>query len=52
MATYVPLSDPSLFIGRNYINGQWLQAASGKTFDVTGQYEMWHLTPHLILEAR
>jgi succinate-semialdehyde dehydrogenase/glutarate-semialdehyde dehydrogenase len=40
MATNVELADPSLFIGRNYINGQWLEATSGKRFSVTGLYDV------------
>jgi hypothetical protein len=37
MPANVVLDDPSLLIGKNYINGQWCPAASGKTFSVTGQ---------------
>ncbi|RAL02634.1 NAD-dependent succinate-semialdehyde dehydrogenase [Aspergillus ibericus CBS 121593] len=29
------LNDPSLLVGKNYINGQWVEAASGKRFNVT-----------------
>jgi len=43
MATHIGLADPSLFIGRNYIDGQWVEAASGRTFSVTGQYDTFEL---------
>lgn len=36
MAAKITLNDPSIFIGKNYINGKWLPAISGKTFSVTG----------------
>ncbi|KAF2754445.1 succinate-semialdehyde dehydrogenase [Pseudovirgaria hyperparasitica] len=36
MVTTVPsLQDQSLFIGKNYINGQWVDSCGGKTFNVT-----------------
>ena len=38
MTTDVLLNDPALFVGKNYINGQWVPAVSGKTFDVAGKY--------------
>lgn len=38
MATNVLLDDPALFVGKNYINGQWVPAISGKTFDVAGKH--------------
>lgn len=28
--------DPSLFVGSNYIDGEWCQALSGKQFEVKG----------------
>ncbi|RBA11008.1 succinate-semialdehyde dehydrogenase [Fusarium proliferatum] len=28
------LSDPSLFVGANYIDGQWVESSSGKRFEV------------------
>ncbi|KAH6693852.1 Aldehyde/histidinol dehydrogenase [Plectosphaerella plurivora] len=35
MSNSVPsLKDPSLFVGKNYIGGQWIESASAKTFDV------------------
>ncbi|PWY80867.1 succinic semialdehyde dehydrogenase [Aspergillus sclerotioniger CBS 115572] len=34
-STTPTLNDPSLLVGKNYINGQWVKAASGKRFDVT-----------------
>ncbi|RHZ60124.1 NAD-dependent succinate-semialdehyde dehydrogenase [Aspergillus thermomutatus] len=33
--TTCQLKDPSLLIGKNYIDGQWIEAASGKRFNVT-----------------
>ncbi|OQE42331.1 hypothetical protein PENCOP_c004G08039 [Penicillium coprophilum] len=35
MATNIELKDPSLLIGQNYIDGKWVDAASGKRFNVT-----------------
>ncbi|KAJ5517169.1 hypothetical protein N7527_008729 [Penicillium freii] len=35
MPTKIPLKDPSLRIGQNYIDGKWLEAESGKRFNVT-----------------
>lgn len=32
----IKFNDPSLFIGGNYINGQWIESSSGKRFDVYG----------------
>ncbi|ODM18836.1 Succinate-semialdehyde dehydrogenase [NADP(+)] GabD [Aspergillus cristatus] len=32
--TVPPLNDPSLFIQKAYVNGDWVDARSGKTFDV------------------
>ncbi|KAM0427849.1 hypothetical protein ACHAPT_007308 [Fusarium lateritium] len=35
MAYSVPkLKDPSLFVGKNYVDGQWIESVSGKRFDV------------------
>lgn len=30
----VTLNDPSLFVGKNYIDGQWVESVSARTFDV------------------
>ncbi|CAI7675467.1 unnamed protein product [Penicillium palitans] len=35
MATNIQLKDPSLLIGQNYIDGKWVEAESGKRFNVT-----------------
>jgi succinate-semialdehyde dehydrogenase/glutarate-semialdehyde dehydrogenase len=32
-----PLKDQSLFIEKAYVNGQWVDAQSGKTFEVHGK---------------
>lgn len=37
MATNIQLKDPSLLIGQNYIDGKWVEAESGKRFNVTGE---------------
>lgn len=38
MSTTVPqLRDPSLFIGKNYINDEWVDSTSSKTFNVYGK---------------
>lgn len=37
VATNIRLMDPSLLIGQNYIGGEWVDAASGKRFNVTGE---------------
>ena len=37
MTASVVLIDTTLFIGKNYINGRWVPAISGKAFNVTGQ---------------
>ncbi|WAO87634.1 Succinate-semialdehyde dehydrogenase [Fusarium falciforme] len=35
MSYSVPkLKDPSLFVGKNYVDGQWIESVSGKRFDV------------------
>ena len=34
------LKDQSLFIQKAYINGEWVDAKSGKTFDVHGRYQI------------
>jgi succinate-semialdehyde dehydrogenase/glutarate-semialdehyde dehydrogenase len=31
------LKDPSLFIEKSYINGEWVGAQSGETFEVHGK---------------
>jgi succinate-semialdehyde dehydrogenase/glutarate-semialdehyde dehydrogenase len=31
------LKDPSLFIEKSYINGEWVDAKSGQTFEVHGK---------------
>lgn len=37
MAPSVPkLKDQSLFVGKNYVDGQWIDSVSGKTFEVHG----------------
>jgi succinate-semialdehyde dehydrogenase/glutarate-semialdehyde dehydrogenase len=37
MSYSVPkLKDPSLFVGKNYVDGQWIESVSGKRFDVHG----------------
>lgn len=37
MAPNAPqLNDPSLFVGGNYIDGQWIESSSGKKFEVHG----------------
>lgn len=36
-ALKVQLKDQSLLIGQNYIDGKWLEAESGKRFDVIGK---------------
>jgi hypothetical protein len=33
--------DPSLFRQQAYVNGQWIDAKDGKTFDVTGRILRW-----------
>lgn len=33
---HVQLNDPSLFKQECYVNGEWIKANSGKTFEVTG----------------
>ncbi|KGO54793.1 Aldehyde dehydrogenase, C-terminal [Penicillium expansum] len=35
MATNIQLKDPSLLVGQNYIDGKWVEAVSGKRFNVT-----------------
>lgn len=37
MATNIQLKDPSLLVGQNYIDGKWVEAVSGKRFNVTGK---------------
>ena len=37
VAFNVRLNDPSLLVGQNYIDGKWVEAQSGKRFDVTGE---------------
>jgi hypothetical protein len=37
MTTNIQLKDQSLLIGQNYIGGQWVEATSGKRFNVTGE---------------
>ena len=32
-----PLSDKSLLKSQAYVNGEWVDAKSGKTFEVTGR---------------
>ncbi|RWA06195.1 hypothetical protein EKO27_g8911 [Xylaria grammica] len=34
MAPKVRLNDPSLLVGKNFINGEWIESISGKRFDV------------------
>jgi hypothetical protein len=34
------LKDQSLFIEKAYINGEWVDAKSGKTFEVHGKYQI------------
>lgn len=41
MSYSVPkLKDPSLFVGKNYVDGQWIESVSGKTFDVHGMFTL------------
>ncbi|KAH8900145.1 succinic semialdehyde dehydrogenase [Thozetella sp. PMI_491] len=35
MSTTPQLRDPSLLVGKNYINGEWVESVSGKRFNVT-----------------
>jgi succinate-semialdehyde dehydrogenase/glutarate-semialdehyde dehydrogenase len=32
------LKDKSLFIEKSYVNGEWVGAESGKTFEVHGEH--------------
>ncbi|CAG9997123.1 unnamed protein product [Clonostachys byssicola] len=41
MATRPRLNDPLLLIGKNYINGEWTESTSGKTFEVTATLITW-----------
>lgn len=36
-ASNIQMKDPSLLIGHNYIEGKWIEAESGKRFNVTGK---------------
>lgn len=36
------LKDQSLFIEKAYINGEWVDAKSGETFEVHGKYQIEH----------
>jgi succinate-semialdehyde dehydrogenase/glutarate-semialdehyde dehydrogenase len=41
------LNDPSLFVGKNYVGGHWIESASRNTFDVHGIitfnfHSIWH----------
>lgn len=42
MADQICLKDPSLLVGRNFINGQWITSLSNETFDVYGLF--YHFT--------
>lgn len=33
------LKDPALFKDKAYVNGEWIEAKSGKAFDVIGKVE-------------
>lgn len=35
--TDVRLKNPSLLVGQNYIGGEWVDAVSGKRFNITGE---------------
>jgi hypothetical protein len=37
------LNDPSLLHEASFLNGEWVQASSGKTFDVEGESVMFSL---------
>jgi hypothetical protein len=37
MLTALQLNDPSLLHEASLLNGEWVQASSGKTFDVEGE---------------
>lgn len=32
------LKDASLFVGKNWLDNQWVESESGKRFDVTGMF--------------
>lgn len=36
------MKDQSLFIEKAYINGEWVDAKSGETFEVHGKYQIEH----------
>lgn len=36
----VQLKDKTLFIEKSYINGEWVGAQSGETFDVHGKHSI------------
>lgn len=36
-ASNIRLNDPSLLVGQNYIEGKWVEAETGKRFNVTGE---------------
>lgn len=36
------LKDPSLLIEKSFVNGEFVQAESGKTFEVHGECTVWY----------
>ena len=34
---YIQLNDPTLFKNECYVNGEWIKAKSGQTFEVHGE---------------
>lgn len=44
MSGQLRLHNPALLIGRNYINGEWLESSSGNTFEVHGALQ-WAVQP-------
>lgn len=39
------LKDASLFVGKNWLDNQWVESESGKRFDVTGMCLCVSLNP-------
>lgn len=44
LAYYLQLKDSLLFKQDCYVNGEWVKATSGKTFEVTGLSRFCHST--------
>lgn len=44
------LSNPELFHNKSYVNGEWIEAKSGKKFDIIGKFtslQLLHRLPNL-----